>query len=83
MSSKAKKALKIDHEPYEWEGDTIDGQQLRTLGSVPDNVQIWKKNKGAPDSLVELTTIVDLTGPGIEMFSLQEASTGAGQSWRC
>ena len=73
-----KKALMVDNEPYEWPSDSITGAQIRTLASVPDGVQVWKKNHGSPDSLVELATVIDLSAPGIERFSLQEANSGAG-----
>lgn len=74
----AKKSLKIDNVPYEWDKDTITAEELRQLGGIPDNVQIWLKNPGAPDTLVEAGQVIDLTKPGIEKFSTQEASSGAG-----
>ncbi|MGZ8236269.1 MAG: multiubiquitin domain-containing protein [Methylobacter sp.] len=74
--------LIVDNESYNWHEDSITGRQIRELASVPDGVQVWKKNKGNPDSLVELETVIDLTQPGIERFSLQEASSGAGLAWR-
>lgn len=75
--------LMVDNETYDWPQGSITGAQIRELASVPDGVQVWKKNNGSPDTLVELATVNDLTGPGIERFSLQEASTGAGISWHC
>lgn len=72
--------LIIDNETYEWPDSSISGQQIRTLAAVPDGVQVWKKNHGSPDTLVELGAVIDLTQPGIERFSLQEASSGAGQA---
>lgn len=73
--------LIVDNEPYVWHEETITGKQIRELASVPDGVQVWKKNKGSPDTLVELGTVIDLTQHGTERFSLQEASSGAGQAW--
>lgn len=73
--------LIVDNETYSWHESTITGKQIRVLASVPDGVQVWKKNKGSPDTLVDLITIIDLTQPGIERFSLQEASSGAGLAW--
>ena len=70
--------LIVDNETYDWAEGSINGKQIRVLASVPDGVQVWKKNKGNPDTLVELITIIDLTLHGIERFSLQEASSGAG-----
>lgn len=73
--------LIVDNETYDWPEGSITGKQIRVLASVPDGVQVWKKNKGSPDTLVELVTIIDLTVPGIERFSLQETSSGAGRVW--
>lgn len=73
--------LIVDNETYDWHEGSITGAQIRVLASVPDGVQVWKKNKGSPDTLVELGSVIDLTGPGIERFSLQEASSGAGRVW--
>lgn len=73
--------LIVDNETYDWSEGSITGKQIRVLASVPDGVQVWKKNKGSPDTLVELGTVIDLTTPGIERFSLQEASSGAGRVW--
>jgi len=73
--------LMIDNELFIWEKGQINGSEIRKLGSVPDGVQVWKKNHGHPDSLIELYTVVDLSEPGVEKFSLQEASSGAGTSW--
>lgn len=73
--------LMIDNELFVWEKSQITGSEIRQLGAVPDGVQVWKKNHGKPDSLVELTTVVDLSEHGIEKFSLQEASSGAGTPW--
>lgn len=73
--------LKVDNETYEWDSETITGAQIRSLAAVPDGVQVWRKNPGSPDTLVELTTVTQLSEPGIERFSLQEASSGAGAAW--
>lgn len=73
--------LIVDNEPYVWHEETITGQQIRVLAAVPDGVQVWKKNHGSPDTLVDLGTQIDLTQPGTERFSLQEASSGAGGAW--
>ena len=70
--------LVVDHEPYEWPKSKITGSEIRKLASVPEGVQIWKKNHGHPDSLVEAGTVIDLSEKGVEHFTLQEASSGAG-----
>jgi hypothetical protein len=72
--------LMIDNERYVWNRSEITGSELRVLGAVPDGVQVWKKNHGRPDSIVELATIIDLSHEGTEKFSLQEASSGAGSN---
>ena len=77
----SKRKLMVDNEVFEWPSDSITGAQIRVLASVPDGVQVWKKNHGSPDTLVELTTVVHLSEHGIERFSLQEASSGAGLIW--
>jgi len=73
--------LIVDNETYDWSEGSITGKQIRVLASVPDGVQVWKKNKSSPDTLVELGAVIDLTAPGNERFSLQEASSGAGRVW--
>lgn len=71
--------LIVDNELYVWHEEMITGRQIRTLASVPDGVQVWKKNQGSPDTLVDLGTAINLTQHGTERFCLQEASSGAGQ----
>lgn len=74
-----KPELFIDNDPYDWEKDTITGVELRTLGSLPDDVQIFRKIPGHPDSEVKNDAVVDLTEhPGPDRFSTQSVGSQAG-----
>jgi hypothetical protein len=68
----------VDDKKYPWTGSTITGAQLRTLATIPDNVEVYQKVPGKPDRLIELTTTVDLTAPGVEKFSTQAPGSQAG-----
>ena len=71
--------LFIDNERYDWEKDTITGAELRELGSLPDDVQIFWKIPGQPDQEVKNDTVVDLTKhPGPDRFSTQSVGSQAG-----
>ncbi|MEZ0150443.1 MAG: hypothetical protein AB9Q19_14195 [Candidatus Reddybacter sp.] len=74
-----KPALFIDNERYDWDSDTIGGTDLRELGSIPDDVQIFWKNPGQPDSEVKDETVIDLTiNPSPDRFSTQSVGSQAG-----
>jgi len=74
-----KPELFIDNERYDWNGDTITGAQLRELGSLPEDVQIFRKVPGHPDQEVKNETIIDLTEhPGPDRFSTQPVGSQAG-----
>jgi hypothetical protein len=71
--------LFIDNEPYDWNKDTITGAQLRVLGSLPDDVQIFWKIPGHPDQEVKNHTVVNLKKhPGPDRFSTQSVGSQAG-----
>jgi len=71
--------LFIDNEPYNWEKDTITGAQLRKLGALPDDVQIFWKNPGHPDQEVKNDTVINLKKhPGPDRFSTQSVGSQAG-----
>jgi|GEM_PF-910491 len=76
---KPKWKLKVEDEIYDWDEGSITGAQIRTLASVPEGVQVWQKIKHAPDLLINPQDVVSLAEDGIEKFSLQEASSGAGK----
>jgi len=69
----------IDNEPYDWDEECISGAQLRVLGSLPDDVQIFHKVPGHPDEEVKDDTVVDLTKQhGPDRFSTQPVGSQAG-----
>lgn len=68
----------MDNEPYHWHEESITGEQIRKLASVPDGVQVWEKHKGSPGTLVERDTVIHLNKHETKHFYLQEASSGAG-----
>ncbi len=71
--------LFIDTDKYTWDQDTIDGAQLRVLGSIPEGVDIFLKVPGKPDKPITNTTSVNLKehhGPA--HFSTQAAGSQAG-----
>ena len=71
--------LFIDNEPYDWDKPKITGAQLRTLGSLPDDVQIFWKVPGKPDVEVKNDTVIDLTKQrGPDRFSTQPVGSQAG-----
>lgn len=71
--------LFIDNERYDWNKDTITGAELRVLGSLPDDVQIFWKIPGHPDQEVKNNTVVDLKkNPGPDRFSTQSVGSQAG-----
>lgn len=71
--------LFIDNERYEWDKDTITGAELRELGSLPDEVQIFWKIPGQPDQEIKDDTVVDLRKhPGPDRFSTQSVGSQAG-----
>ena len=71
--------LFIDNERYDWNEPTITGAQLRILGSLPADVQIFHKVPGHPDEEVKDATVVDLTKQsGPDRFSTQAVGSQAG-----
>jgi hypothetical protein len=71
--------LFIDNERFDWHKDTITGAELRELGSLPSDVEIYWKAPGNPDYPVENDTTVNLREhPGPERFSAQPVGSQAG-----
>jgi hypothetical protein len=70
--------LFIDNQPYNWNRPAISGAQLRQLGGLPDDVQIFQKVPGKPDREIKNDTSVDLKKPGPERFSSQAVGSNAG-----
>lgn len=74
-----KPELFIDNERYDWDKDTITDAELRELGAIPDDVQIFWKIPSQPDKEVKNDTVVDLTKhPGPDRFSTQPVGSQAG-----
>lgn len=53
-------ALFVDGDPYPWPDPSITGAQIRTLASIPENVDLFLKVPGHPDKLIENSTILPL-----------------------
>lgn len=72
-------ALFVDNEPYQWDGDTITGEQIRELAGAPQDVEIFHKIPGSPDEEVKDATVVNLTlQRGPDHFSTQSVGSQAG-----
>ncbi|AZZ92410.1 hypothetical protein EUZ85_17450 [Hahella sp. KA22] len=71
--------LFIDNERFDWDKDVITGAELRELGSLPDDVEIFWKVPGQPDVPVENERVINLTEhPGPDRFSTQSVGSQAG-----
>ena len=78
---KDKKGLElfIDGDRYTWPDDTITGAQLRTLGAIPEGVEIFLEIPGKLDKQIGNETVVNLEehhGPA--RFSTQSPGSHAG-----
>jgi len=74
-----KPELFIDNERYDWGQETITGAQLRTLGSIPDDVQIFMKRPGQTDLEVTVDMVINLAEhPGPARFATQPVGSQAG-----
>ena len=72
--------LFIENDPYDWAKDTITGSELRELGSLPDDVEIYLKVPGSPDLPILNDTVVDLAAHnGPARFSTQSVGSQAGE----
>lgn len=71
--------LFIDDDKYQWEQDELTGAQLRTLGAIPEGVEVFLKVPGKPDQEIANTTVVNLKDHhGPAKFSTQAAGSQAG-----
>jgi len=65
--------LVIDQKEYEWAEQYITGEQLRRLGDIPAESDLFLKvSPPWTDELVPADTRVDLARPGIEQFYSRE-----------
>lgn len=71
--------LFIDNQPYDWDKPTITGSQIRVLGSLPQDVQIFQKIPSKPDREIKNDTVVTLKETkGPDRFSSQPVGSQAG-----
>jgi len=77
---KPKFKFKIEHQTYEWENQFITGAEVRTVGpGIPNNMDLFLKEKGKAGRLIKDTDKVDLADPGNEKFYTQEATSTPGK----
>lgn len=68
-NSKKDYKLLINNKPFEWNEQYITGLQVRKLGQVPENDDLFFKESGpGEDKLVSDDTKIDLGKPGAEHF---------------
>ena len=75
MSSNTEKkfSFKIDNNHYEWDGQYITGADIKRIGNIPVDEEIYLVIKGhGDDQPVQDNTNVDLSNPGIEKFYSQK-----------
>src|SRR5687767_10416918 len=66
--------LKINSGNYDWAERFITGVQVRQLGNVQENDDLYLKRNGQePDQLISNDTQVDLDEPGVEHFYSSES----------
>ena len=69
--------FKIDNKLVNWNEQFITGLQLKNLGSIPDNIEVYLKIKGKfEDDLIADNEKVDLARPGIEKFYSKNLTSG-------
>lgn len=77
MSKKYK--FKIENETHEWPAQFISGAEVRSIPpGIPQNMDLFLKEKGKPGRLIKNDDKVDLDNSGIEKFYSQETNSGAG-----
>jgi hypothetical protein len=60
--------LMVDGKNYKWHQQTIKGVEIRQIGQISDDYQIFLKLQNHEDQLINDEDIVDLARPGIEHF---------------
>jgi hypothetical protein len=60
--------LKVDGKNYEWHQQNIKGAEIRQIGHISTDYQIFLTIHSQEDQLIRDEDIVDLTKPGIEKF---------------
>lgn len=71
--------FKIENETHDWDEQFISGAQVRQQPpGIPENFDLFLKEKGKTGRLINNLDRVDLADPGIEKFYAQETRSGAG-----
>ena len=71
--------FKIENVTYEWPNQFITGAEVRKVGpGIPDNMDLFLKEKGKVGRLINNDDKVDLGDPGIEKFYTQESHSTPG-----
>jgi hypothetical protein len=79
FSRKADWKLVIDTKPFDWKKQYITGSEVRSLGNIASEYQIFLVIKGPfEDELIENSEKVDLARPGIEHFYSCKPNTNNG-----
>ncbi|HIO03805.1 multiubiquitin domain-containing protein [Marinobacter nauticus] len=74
-----KPELFIDNERFDWDSESITGEQLRELGAIPDDVDVFWKRPGQPDQEVQRDSEINLAAhPAPERFFTQAVGSQAG-----
>jgi hypothetical protein len=60
--------LKIDGKNYKWDSFEISGAEIKRIGQISNDYQIFLKIHGHEDQLIGDEEKVNLTEPGIEQF---------------
>lgn len=62
--------FKVDNAMFETEQRFLTGREILTISNnvPPERFRLDKKMKGGKTEKIELTTIVDLSEPGLEKF---------------
>lgn len=70
-TDKAKKNfnIMIDNKPFDWGSQFIKGSEIRSLGNIPENYEVYLKINGPGENiLITNNEKVDLSQPGREHF---------------
>ena len=72
--------FKIENETHEWDNQFITGAEVRAIPpGIPDNMDLFLKEKGKAGRLIANTDSVDLDEKsGIEKFYTQESKSTPG-----
>jgi len=60
--------IKVDGKNYKWDKQEISGAEIRLIGLIPHDYQIFLKIHNQEERLIGDDDKVDLTNPGVEQF---------------